>query len=89
MITVTHFRRGESVILKIPNDRVVAELTRPGDPQKIGGGVLISAHADVTTAKNEHNPVMPAPSEHRPSLVFPDKNQEKRLSITGVYIPPG
>ena len=76
-------------MLRIPNYRIVAEFTRPGNPQKVGGGVLISAHANFTTAKNKQDPMTPVPIGHCSTYVVPNKYPEQKLCIAGVYTPPG
>ena len=89
VITETHFRKGDSRMVDVPNYRIVAEFVRPGNPQKIGGGVLIAAHTNFASTKNSQLKGATDLPEACSTFLFPTRCPEHRLCTTGIYIPPG
>ena len=87
--TETHLRRAELKFLKIPGYVTVAESCRTAEGKKMGGGVVILVKSTLTVLEEEWKTTAPdSPVESCSITLFPKKNPNNRIRITGVYISP-
>ena len=88
VLTETHLRERDLSKFKIRHYDIISSYCRVTE-NRIGGGVLILAHATCNIEKYTLPGDVPSPLETCSAKLFPTMNPDAVLILTGIYIPPG